>query len=225
MNRYVNLFLTLALLASASVLASDTREPDTRDIIYQARVDGMVSIAEIDAIEATCYPQREFGLDAYYQCVWEQLSQLEILTEKPDISGLSDRHQYEIERACGIDMRMYGKVVYYRCISRQMAELIKFSGKPDLSGVTEFERSSIEQSCGIDKRLWGPANYYSCIRDRLSELKVLADKPDLSKLGEEERALMTRRCDIQKRLYGPARYYQCVLMVQAEEKERAARFE
>jgi hypothetical protein len=219
MTRYLHIFILATSLFSTAVMA--TEGLDVRDEFYQAKVNGMVSVAEVDAIEATCYSQRQYGLDAYYQCIHEQLMELEVLAEKPDISGVSDREQYEIERACGIDLRMYGQVVYYRCISKQLAKLIEFSGKPDLSGVNDFERSSIELSCGIDKRLWGPANYYSCIRDRISELKLLADKPDLSKFTYEESAEIGRRCGVYQRLYGPARFYQCVQALQLESGAQA----
>ena len=206
--RFLYSFLAVALLVLSSVAVADDQ-----NTLYQARAEGLISVAEVHAIDRACrIDYRLYGPAEYYRCISDRLSELEIFSEKPDLSVVSDIEGDAIERACGISNRIYGPAVYYRCISKQLSGLIRLQGKPDLSGVSPFESGSIEESCGIDKRLFGPANFYSCIRDRLSELKMLPVKPDLSRFSQAENDEIERLCGLQKRLYGPARFYRCIEM-------------
>jgi hypothetical protein len=175
---FLHSFIVAVLLVTTSISVAATREEfwqaqDNLKEFNRAQEQGRISAAEGEAILWACYDTlRIYGAIEHYYCISEQLAKLEILSEKPDLSGVSYAEQAAIEKACSISYRLYGKPVYYRCISKQLSELTRLSGKPDLSSVSPYERSSIERACGIDKRLYGPANYYSCIRDRLHELKM-----------------------------------------------------
>ena len=158
---FLHSFIVAVLLVTSSISVAAPPEvfyqaQDYLKEFNRAQEEGRVSVVESEAIQQACYDTlRIYGAIEFYYCIGDQLAKLEILSEKPDLSGVSDAEQYAIEKACSINARLYGPVVYYRCISKQLSELIRLSGKPDLSSVSPSDRTKINRACGVDKRLSG----------------------------------------------------------------------
>ena len=109
LSGFLHSFIVAVLLVTSSISVAATREEfyqaqDYLKAFNRAQEEGRVSVAESEAIQQACYDTlRIYGAIEFYYCIGEQLAKLEILSEKPDLSSVSDAEQYAIEKACSIN--------------------------------------------------------------------------------------------------------------------------
>ena len=82
------------------------------------------SSSEQQMMENACgYNKRTQGPASYYNCLNNQMNQLNSLKAKPNLSAASQREQQMMENACGYNKRTQGPASYYNCLNNQMNQL------------------------------------------------------------------------------------------------------
>lgn len=92
-------------------IAESTQKPDLSGVTTDER----------KVIEDVCgRTLRVMGPAAYYECLNEQLHDLERGPSKPDLSGVTTNERRVIEDVCGRTLRVMGPAAYYQCLNDQL---------------------------------------------------------------------------------------------------------
>ena len=77
---------------------------------------------EASLIEESCSIRKIQGPAAYYECIEQQLADLEKTPKKPDMSAATIEETILIEESCSI-RKIQGPAAYYECIEEHLSQL------------------------------------------------------------------------------------------------------
>jgi peptidoglycan hydrolase-like protein with peptidoglycan-binding domain len=125
---------------------------------------------EQEAIENACgYAKRGKGLDAYYECLREQMEKLSASSGRPDLGYLSEKQKAAVENKCIYYKQNNGPSDYYECLRKGKYSFSKNGTPLVLSSANQRDQAEIEYTCGYHKQRGRLEDFNDCVRREMTK--------------------------------------------------------